>query len=184
MRWVYDSRTDRGERQTDTVEVTTDTKVLIGVTTVVVHDVATAGGATIEDTLDYFAQDAEGNVWYFGEDTTAFEGKKASTAGSWRAGVGGALPGIVMPAHPAAGTPGYRQEFDRGNAEDMGQIAATGRSAHTPFGDLTNVVVTNDWSPLEPTTFEQKFYAPNIGLVAEATSGDQTETIELIEFSR
>ena len=56
------------------------------------------GDTGLEDTDDWYAQDRDGNVWYFGEATTSFEGGSPSTKGSWEAGVDGALPGIVMPA--------------------------------------------------------------------------------------
>ena len=71
------------------------------VATIVVHDVASVDGEVVEDTYDWFAQDSAGNVWYFGEDTTAYDDAgTASHEGAWEAGVGGALPGVVMAASP------------------------------------------------------------------------------------
>ena len=59
----------------------------------------------MEKTNDYFAQDKAGNVWYFGEDTKEFEnGKVVSTEGTWRAGVDGATPGIIMLARRRSAT--------------------------------------------------------------------------------
>jgi hypothetical protein len=67
----------------------------------VVHDQVSRDG---EDTYDWYAQDKDGNVWYFGEDTKEFEGGQVvSTEGSWEAGKDGALPGIVMEADPRVG---------------------------------------------------------------------------------
>ena len=34
-----------------------------------VRDTRTSRGKLIEDTFDWYAQDNNGNVWYFGEDT-------------------------------------------------------------------------------------------------------------------
>ena len=71
--------------------VTDQTRVVAGVPTTVVHDeVRDADGELVEDTFDWYAQDAAGNVWYFGEDTTAYDGDETSTEGSWEAGVDGA----------------------------------------------------------------------------------------------
>ena len=39
----------------------------MGVTCIVVRDTVDIDGVLIEDTVDWFAQDVEGNVWYFGE---------------------------------------------------------------------------------------------------------------------
>jgi hypothetical protein len=149
--WQYEETTADGERQTDTVEVLDEQREVMGVETIVVHDVVKdADGEVIEDTFDWFAQDADGNVWYFGEDTTAYDEGTPSREGSWEAGVDGALPGIVMPADPTVSSPGYRQEYLAGEAEDMGQVIAVSGSVTVPFGSFDDVVRTRDWSPLEP----------------------------------
>src|SRR5262245_41263074 len=102
-----------------TFVVTEQTKVIAGVTCVVVHDTSTVDGELAEDTFDYFAQDKAGNVWYFGEDTKEYEdGKVVSTEGTWHAGVDGASPGIVMEANPQVGD-AYNQENAPGVAEDQ-----------------------------------------------------------------
>ena len=108
------------------IVVTTATKKLAnGVTARVVRDTARSKGQIIEDTVDWYAQDSEGNVWYMGEDTAEFEkGKIVSRAGSWEAGVEGALPGIMLPAQPQVGQK-YRQEYKKGEAEDNGEVLAT-----------------------------------------------------------
>src|SRR5262245_4979117 len=88
-----------GQTQTDTVTVTDQTKVILGITATVVSDIATHDGALLEKTFDYYAQDDQGNVWYLGEDTTAFlPNGKTDTSGSFTAGVDGAQPGIIMEA--------------------------------------------------------------------------------------
>jgi hypothetical protein len=158
----------------------------MGVEAVVVHDQVTdADGEVIEDTYDWFAQDAEGNVWYFGEDTTAYEDGVADTSGAWEAGVDGALPGIVRPADPAVSDTGYRQEYFPGEAEDMGQVIAVGGSATVPAGEFDDVVVTRDWTPLEPDVVEEKSYAPGVGFVREVkTAGEGSgEEVVLVEFT-
>ncbi len=111
------------------VTVTHDTKEILGITTTVVHDQVTVDGAVTEDTTDWYAQDAAGNVWYMGEQTAEYEnGVVTSTEGTWEAGVDGAQPGIVMLADPQVGDT-YRQEWYEGQAEDLAKVFALDGSA-------------------------------------------------------
>ena len=176
MRWVYEERTADGEVEVITIEVLDETRTVMGVETIVVHDtVETEDGELVEDTYDWYAQDDDGNVWYFGEDTKAYEDGEVSEAGAWEGGVDGALPGIVMPAAPAVSETGYRQEYLAGEAEDMGQIIETGNG----------IVVTRDWTPLEPDVVEEKTYVTGVGFVYESkVSGDGAgDEAVLVEFA-
>ena len=165
--WVYQETVD-GETEVNTTEVLDENRTVMGVETVTVHDVvATEDGEVLEDTYDWYAQDADGNVWYFGEDTTSYEGGQTSTEGSWEAGIDGALPGVVMYAQPEVSETGYRQEYLVGVAEDMGQVIEIGAPVTTPYGDFDDTVRTRDWTPIEPEAVEQKTYARGIGFVHE-----------------
>ncbi len=138
--WVYSDRDPSGAPQRDVVRVLKRTKVIAGVRALVVHDRATRGSRLIEDTFDWFAQDKQGNVWYLGEATQAYSnGTRSSTAGSWEAGVGGAQPGVVMPAHPAPGLQ-YRQEYRRGAAEDHARVLSVDDQVQAPFGHFAPAV--------------------------------------------
>ncbi|WP_458315867.1 hypothetical protein [Mycolicibacterium brisbanense] len=171
-RTIFRADTSEGPQITRT-EVTHDTKTVMGVNTVVVHDIVTIDSATSEDTFDWYAQDHEGNVWYFGEDTKKFNGSAVDTTGSFEAGVNGALPGIVMPGIPQVGDH-YRQEYARNVAEDAGEVLSLTGSEATPLtGPTTNLLVTKDTDLLDPTgPPENKYYARGIGLVLTVqTSG-------------
>ena len=111
--WVYRESDPEGELRV-VVTVTDQTKQIAnGVEARVVHDVVSRGGEPLEVTDDWYAQDAEGNVWYLGEDTAEYEnGKVVSREGSFEAGVDGAEPGVIMPADPQPGLE-YRQEYLR-----------------------------------------------------------------------
>lgn len=161
------------------VTVTGSTRVVAGVTCVVVHDVSSSNGKVREDTWDWYAQDEEGAVWYFGEDTKAYERGHVSTEGSWEAGVNGAKPGIVMPARPRVGV-SYRQEYLAGEAEDMAEVIAVDASATVPYGTFRNCVQTKDWTPLEPESVENKYYAPGVGMVLAVKVQGGTEREELV----
>lgn len=178
--WVYES----SEGETIRVTVTDETRVVQGVTTTVVRDVVTGpDGEVIEDTDDWFAQDTEGNVWYFGEDTVEYDERgRIDDAGSWEAGVDGAQAGLVMPAEPRVGD-AYRQEFYEGEAEDKGRIVSTSASIDIPFGTYDDVLQTEDTTPLEPGLVERKYYVRDIGVVLEETVAGGSDRVVLVEFT-
>src|SRR5262249_19888183 len=134
--FVYQDQTPDGVSRDEFV-VTSNTRVILGVTCVEVHDTATLNGAIVEDTLDWFCQDKTGNVWYFGENTKQIsDGLVVGIAGTWTAGVDGAKPGIIMKATNAVGD-FYRQEFSLGNAEDLAQVVSLNESVTVPYGSFT-----------------------------------------------
>jgi hypothetical protein len=163
--FVLDGTRDDQPRH-DEMTVTSETKTIMGVTCIVVRDVATSNTALVEKTTDWYAQDKDGNVWYFGEDTAEYtNGQVTSTAGTWLAGVDGALPGLIMKATPAV-SDAYRQEYRPGIAEDFAKIVQTEATITTPVGAFDKVVVTEDTDLLDATKNEHKSYAPDVGLVA------------------
>jgi hypothetical protein len=181
-RWVYESETSEGLERI-VVEVTDDTRDVMGVRTAVVRDTVTLDGVVIEDTFDWYAQDAEGNVWYFGEDTREFEnGVAVNTKGAWEAGIDGAQPGIVMKADPEVGDR-YRQEYYKGEAEDEAKVLALDASVDVPFGVFGDVLKTRDFTLLEPTVVEQKFYANGIGVVQERMVKGGSQLTVLVEHT-
>jgi hypothetical protein len=178
-RWVY--RGTDGERVV--VTVTPETKrIANGVEARVVRDVVTLDGEPVEVTDDWYAQDAEGNIWYLGEKTAEYEnGKPVNTDGSFEAGVGGAQPGVVMPADPEPGM-SYRQEYLEGEAEDEGAIVTVGEEmVGVPAGFYDDVLMTRDLVPTEPKVQELKFYARGIGPVMSLHT-DSPDREELISY--
>ncbi len=179
----YEGTTEDGT-ETVAVEVTRRTKKILGVTAVVVRDTVTEDGQVVEDTFDWFAQDREGNVWYFGEDSKEIEdGKVVSTEGSWEAGKDGAEPGIVMKAKPKVGDK-YRQEYYKGVAEDRGEVLSTTEKVTVPYGSYDNVLKTKDDSPLEPDVVEHKYYAKDVGLIREMQVEGGDDRLELISVDK
>ena len=165
-RWTYRETTEDGEVVQVVVTATPVTRTIAnGVTARVVRDSVTLDGEIIEDTLDWYAQDARGTVWYLGEDTAEFENGKITTRdGSFEAGVDGAQPGVIMPASPEVGM-AYRQEYYEGQAEDNGEVLALGQQASVPADEYDDLVKTADTTPLEPDVLEHKYYASGVGLV-------------------
>jgi hypothetical protein len=172
-----------GQTQRDVVTVTSQTKVILGVTATVVSDVADHNGTVLERTSDWYAQDRQGNVWYLGEDTVHFLANgKGDTSGSWEAGVDGAIPGIVMEANPQI-PDAYRQELFAGEAEDTAWVVNRGGSVSVPYGKVRNVLTTLEATRLEPGAYDQKVYGPGIGIVLEQSLTGDPEVAKLESVS-
>ncbi len=167
--YIYESPEGAEEAIVGAFTVTRKTIDILGVTCVVVEHTETVDGILAEKTKDFFAQDKDGNVWYFGEDVRNFEdGKFVDTGGTWRAGVDGATPGFIMLANPQVGD-SYDQENAPGVAEDHAEVAGTNGlipPADVPYGFFDQGLDTLESTPLEPGFFEHKIYVPGVGLVA------------------
>jgi hypothetical protein len=183
-RWVYTESAAGEPDQRIVVEVTDDMKTIAnGIEALVVRDTATEDGEPVEVTDDWYAQDSEGNVWYLGEDTAEYEdGKVASRAGSFEAGVDGAQAGIAMPANPQVGMT-YRQEYYEGEAEDEGEVVSLDEMAQAPAGFYPETLMTRDTNPLEPKAAELKFYAEGVGQVLAVDISGGVAREELISFT-
>jgi hypothetical protein len=178
--YIYEGESD-GELERIEVTVLAETRDILGITCTIVRDTVWVDGELVEDTFDWYAQDVDGNVWYMGEDVKDYEnGEVVSTAGSWEAGVDGALPGIVMQADPQVGDT-YRQEYYVGEAEDMAEVISLTETASVTYGDFEDVLVTSEWSPLSPGVVEHKYYAQGVGLILEVVVEGGEGQVELLE---
>jgi len=178
--FVYEGQTVQGFEH-DEFAVTHKTRVILGVTCVEVHDTVRLDGELTEDTLDWFAQDTQGNVWYFGENTHELENGLITTIeGTFMAGVDGDKPGIIMKAHPAIGD-FYRQEFSLANAEDFAETVSLTESVTVPAGSFHNCLKSKETTPLETDLLEYKFYAPGVGnvLTVDAVTGDREALVQI-----
>ena len=182
--WISTERDLDGSKQRVVVTVTHETKEISGIPARVVHDVVTEDGAVIEDTYDWYAQDKDGNLWYLGESTKEYEdGNIASTAGSWQAGVDGAEPGLILPADPSVGM-SYRQEYYKGHAEDSAEVLSLDEWTEVPAGAYKHLLMTKEFTPLEPDVLEHKFYARGVGPVLALTVAGGTGREELVAMKR
>jgi len=183
-RWVYNETDAEGNEMQVEVTVTNDKKDIVGISATVVHDVVTQDGSVKEDTLDWYAQDVDGNIWYLGEDTKEYEdGAVVSTEGSWQAGVDGAQAGIALPADPEVGMT-YRQEYLAGEAEDRAKILSLDEHVEVPYGSFDGCLQTEDSTPLDPDVLEHKYYCTDVGpvLAIDVASGVGRE--ELVTFEQ
>jgi hypothetical protein len=175
---------ENGKQELDRMHVTLRTRVIDGITATVVSDnVYEPLGKLAEKTLDYYAQDHRGNVWYLGEDTREFKpGGKVDRSGSWLAGRNGAKPGLIMEADPRV-PDAYRQECLSGEAEDMAWVVGRGGPTTVPVGTFHHVVRTLEFSTLEPAVVERKTYARRVGVISEQQLSGGHETLKLVRIT-
>jgi hypothetical protein len=177
--FVYVGEKD-GRQGRDVAKVTGKMKTIRGARCTAVDDRLYTRGRLAERTTDWYAQDADGNVWYFGEETAELDkaGHVTSREGTWQAGVDGAEQGIVMPAHPRVGQ-SYRQENLAGHAEDHFAVLSVDASVVGPYTASPHALLTKEWTPLEPGVLDHKLYVRGVGLVKEETIKGGSERWEL-----
>src|SRR4051812_6079742 len=183
-RFLYRGVKD-GKPSRDVVTVERRTKTIQGAPCAVVTDLLYLGGKLEERTTDWYAQDAAGNVWYYGEETAELhpDGRVKNTTGSWQAGVRGARAGIYMPADPRLGE-SARQEYFKGQAEDHFRVKSLAARVRTPGASSGRAVLTEEWTPLEPGVLDHKYYVRGIGTVLEQAVKGPAERNTLVSVQR
>jgi len=185
--WVREGHVYVGHRTLTHRVVTTVTDVskrVDGVTTIAVLDQDFNGGQLSEQSLDYQAVDARGNVWYLGSYTEFYEGGQfVNAAGAWLAGVNVSKGGIYMQADPRTGTPAYSPAQPAGSPADTAKVAKTGISRCVPFRCYKNVLVID-----EGGGDEYKYFAPGVGQIKTEPQGaggkqEVEELVNLIHLS-
>jgi len=180
---TFEATTETGVAERIEIEILPEIKTIAGVKTVVYLDKVYNDGQLVEETRDYLAQHKNGDVWYFGEDVNNFEnGRLKDHAGSFLHGQDGAKAGIWMKALQKAGD-SYRQEYYVGKAEDMRDTVATGAMVTTKLGTYTDCVKVYDWTPLEKSSREYKYYCPQVGglvLNEDLETGKRSELTRIV----
>jgi hypothetical protein len=199
-KWTYKAYEEEGGEVIETivVEVLAGESITIsGVECAVVRDIVYDGDSEedediIEDTYDWYGQQVDGTIWYFGEFSLSKEECEPeglceglyTEDGSWKHGFEGGKAGILMFSDPSSevGTV-YRQEVSLGNAEDAAEVLSFNEAPVTvPTGTYTNILKTLDFTPIEPDATEYKYYAPGIGMIKEEALEDDELTGEFVEL--
>jgi hypothetical protein len=181
--------TEGGRTRPHTVVFTVSslTKVIHGVNTVIAWDRDFLNGKLQEQELAFFAQDDAGNVWNFGEYPEEYDhGEFTGAPSTWIRGTGHAYGGIHMLARPAAGAK-YREglvppiDFD-----DVSKVSSTSQVTCMRLGCFRHVLVVDETSPNDPASGHQiKYYSPGTGLVrVAARGGDAQEFLTLAGVRR
>jgi hypothetical protein len=190
MQFTFEGRANRGNGRVNhrvVFTVTDLTKVIDGVRTVVLWDRDFNAGQIVETELAFFAQDDDGNVWLLGEYPEEWEdGEFSGAPDVWFSGVARARAGIMMRADPQLGTSSYLQGFAPAiEFSDRAKVHQTGQRTCVPLGCYDNVLVTDEWNPLEQgDAHQRKFYAPGVGNVRVGAVNDpEAEELVLVKLS-
>jgi hypothetical protein len=178
----YEKTTREGIVRKEVV-VTGETKMVMGITTLVIREREWLNDELVQATNDWVAQDTDGNVWYFGEAVDHYKNSKlVEHEGSWEAGVDGAKPGILMLSDPKPRDT-YSQECYPGKAEDRAIVIAVGMSVRIPGGPFfQNCVHIRGWTPLDVSEIEEKYYCVGVGLLVLEKAGP--ERLKLVTFRK
>lgn len=178
------SSLEDGERLHHTVDiiVTDLTKTIDGVRNVIVWERDYTDGELVETELALFAQDVDGNIWHMGEYPEEYEDGKFVKAPAWVHGLEGATAGITIAGAPRLGTPGYAQGYAPPpiNWADRGRVYKTGHKTCVPAGCYEDVVVIEEFENALPDAFQDKYYAPQVGVVRVGWRGSKDESKEVL----
>jgi hypothetical protein len=126
-------------------------------------------GKLAEIALDYIAQDDAGCVYYLGEDVDTYKnGKVSGHPGAWLLGKDTVKPGVLMPAHPAAGDK-FRSEDVPHITWEHDEVISVSEAVTVPAGTYQHCIKIRE--KLSDGKTEYKYYAPGVGCVMEVEDG-------------
>ncbi len=173
--WVRDGATDVGHRRVHHQVISTVTDVsrqVDGVKTVAVLDQDIDAGQIAQQSIDYMGQDKQGNVWDLGSYTEEYEGGRFTTQqDAWLGGVKGGKAGILMQAHPRAGTPPYSIAQPPGADPDVAEVLDTGHRTCVPLRCFKGVLLVREGKASAPDN-EFKYYAAGVGQILNTPRKD------------
>ena len=191
MQWVREGTTQIGSRDVPHQVISTMTDVIRtvdGVPAVAMLDQDTDAGEIAEASIDYFALDRTGNVWYMGSYTAQYSnGKFTNNEDAWLGHSGGSEPGIQMPAKPDTSTPPWIEALVSEDAGTAGQVVETGAHKCVEFACYDDVLVVRE-GEIGALDNEYKYFAPDVGQILntprpKAQHNDQESLVNLTELS-
>jgi len=166
--WVYEGE-DEGRPLIEEVRSLHDHRSILGVACTALEERTYVDGVLVDVSTEWFAQDDQGNVWKFGEESFESDGSELVPADdSWIARPLGPRPWMAFPAHPREGEVfvGYRP-----GGSDTHRIASLAATAVVPAGTFENCIEIIE-NPDDPDDSDILLYAPGVGRVSETnTSG-------------
>lgn len=189
--WVREGATSIGSRRVPHRVTTTVTDVyreIDGVRVVAVLDDEVDGGQVSQQSLDYLAEDKDGNLWYLGGYTEQFEGGRfVSALDAWLSGVKGAKAGLLVQADPKVGTPPYAVAQPDAEEGDVAEVVKVGARRCVPFKCFDDVLVVREGKASAPDN-EFKYYARDVGQIdnvprSDSVHKDVEQLINLTELS-
>lgn len=171
--WVREGTTLIGNRVVPNLVVTTVTDVtreIQGVTTVLVYDHSVGAGQVVQESLDYLAQDKDGNIWMMGGATEQYEaGRYVAVDEAWISGKDGSQAGILMPADPPASAP-WVIDKHAGEEDSVAEFVQLLSRKCEPFDCFSKVLVTREGKATAIDN-EFKYYAYGVGQIDNQPRG-------------
>jgi hypothetical protein len=167
------------------VFVVTDlTKQIDGVETRVAWIEDYSDGELVEAEIAFYAQDDDGNVWFFGEYPEEYDEGELDAAPTWIAGLDDALAGVQMYADPEPGRAVYQGWGPAVEWSDFGRVESVGQQACVALQCFDDVLVIAESSLGEDGVFQLKSYAKGVGTIQVDFRGDDAtqEQLEASEF--
>ena len=169
--WTYEGSRNGAHRR-DVVRVLHDTRTVMGVECSALFQEMYLDGVLVERTWEWFAGDQDGNLWKFGEESFDFEdGLVVLTEDSWEAGVGGALPWMVLVADPRPGDVTT-------NGDEIIQVVSVSAVALVPAGVFRECLEAVE-NPDDEDDKDVIIYAPGVGLVSETGTDGGLELVSV-----
>jgi len=174
-----------GSRHAHRIEtiVTQLTKLVDGVTTVVVFERDFQDGTMTESELALLAQDRQGAVWNLGEYPEVYDlGQLLGAPSAWISGVAGSRAGMEMVARPRVGDPPFQEGLAPAvGFKDCAVVYQSGQRVCVGGQCYDGVLVVDEFAPLNRREGHQrKYYAPNVGTIkVGAVGGADPEVLEL-----
>jgi len=176
--WVREGATSVGGRRVPHRVTTTVTDVYREID----------AGQVSQQSLDYLAEDKDGNLWYLGGYTEEYEGGRfVSALDAWLSGVKGAKSGLLVQADPKAGTPPYAVAQPDAEEGDVAEVIKVGARRCVPFKCFDDVLIVREGKASAPDN-EFKYYARDVGQIdnvprSESVHKDVEQLINLTQLS-
>jgi hypothetical protein len=161
-----------GEPRREEVRTLGEGRVIMGVMCTGVRQEVYIDEALAEVTTEWYAQDHEGNVWKFGEESHEVEqGHLMPADDSWEAGRDGGEVWMAFPADPVPGTSfsGYTPL-----GPDQFHVLSTEERVQVPAGNFEGCMQVLE-NPDDPKDTDIILYARGVGRVQELNSSGQIE---------
>ena len=186
---VREGSTRVGDRRVPhqvTTTVTDAYRMIDGVKTVLMLDYEVDGGQVTQVSVDYVAEDKDGNVWNLGGYTEEYEGGRfVSAVDPFLQGVNGAKAGILVQADPRTETPFYSVSKPDREEDSVAQVIDVGVRHCVPFKCFNDVLVVREGKASAPDN-EFKYYARDVGQIDNVPKDDSVhkDVEKLVNLTR
>jgi len=173
----------QGDAATLSVTSTANSKMILGILCLGFHDRGIAAEGQTEDTWRWYAQDEDGNVWYFASETKKYDYADLSEHWSWQAGTGGAKPGKAMVGRPQDFiNKEFQVDFVPGVSEHKAMVLGLNETVTVPGGTFSGCLKIRVYSDLESGKEEHQYYAPGVGLILSESVPAGGRRMELVSI--